>query len=325
MQELMKITQASRRFDISPRTLRYYEEMGLIKSIRLPDYAYRSYDESNVLRLSQIVLLRKLRIPIKQIGELLESDDAVEAITLFQRHADAIRGEIDALETLREILHALMERLREIQSIRLGDHLLSDATVRALIQSVPDETVKRKEVRTMNDLNQADAALGKLRNVRIVYLPPATVAASHFIGDDPEDIAGEQIKQFALDVDIVRIKPDVRMYGFNHPNPVDETNAHGYEFWITIPDDLNVPEPLMKRKFEGGLFAAHAIKMGDFHEWGWLDEWVRTNGEYVYRGDGSPENMFGSLEEHLNAYTYLKSGGGSEFVQLDLLIPVRKQ
>lgn len=320
---LSTISQLSRQFDVSPRTLRYYEQIGLIESTREQDYAYRMYDNRNIVRLGQIVLLRKLRIPIKQIGELLHSDDAVRAIMIFKEHVRGISGEMEALDTLRGILQTLIERLNEIQSIKLREHLLNDENIRSLIRAIPEEPSKLKEVQRMSDLNQADQALGKLHDVRIIYLPPATVAASHFIGNEPEDVAGEQIYRFAQEADIARIKPDVRLYGFNHPNPADETGAHGYEFWLTIPDDLEVPPPLQKKRFEGGLYAAHMIKMGDFHEWAWLDQWVRTNKEYAYRGNGSPENMFDSLEEHLNVYTYLK-GGQQGLEQLDLLIPVKK-
>ncbi len=347
MTQLSTITQLTRLYGVSPRTLRYYESIGLIASVRPDGYAYRTYDERNCARIGQIVLLRKLRIPVRQIAELLQSGDAMHAVDVFQGHVRELGAQIGALETLRGILSALIEQLRHATGVRFADRLLSDDTIRALIESVPGDAPKlrngflaesadgdrffesappTKEDITMSELNQAGETLGKLTDVRIVYLPPATVAASHFIGDEPENVAGDRIDAFAKAVGIVSLKPDVRLYGFNHPNPVDETNAHGYEFWLTIPDDLDVPTPLAKKRFEGGLFAAHMIRMGDFQEWAWLDTWVRTNGEYTYRGDGSPENMFGSLEEHLNAYTHFKAGGmNAEFVQLDLLIPVRKK
>lgn len=53
MSELIKIRDMANRYDLSARTLRYYEDMGLIKSVRREDYAYRLYDEANVKRLEQ--------------------------------------------------------------------------------------------------------------------------------------------------------------------------------------------------------------------------------------------------------------------------------
>ena len=46
MNELVKIKELSSRYEISARTLRYYEDMGLIISTRKDDYAYRLYDET---------------------------------------------------------------------------------------------------------------------------------------------------------------------------------------------------------------------------------------------------------------------------------------
>ncbi len=62
MGELIKIREMSMQYGISARALKYYEEMGLIRSIRSDDYAYRLYDDAAVQRLEQILILRKLNI-----------------------------------------------------------------------------------------------------------------------------------------------------------------------------------------------------------------------------------------------------------------------
>ena len=41
MNDLVKIRDMTTKYDLSARTLRYYEDMGLIKSTRSEDYAYR--------------------------------------------------------------------------------------------------------------------------------------------------------------------------------------------------------------------------------------------------------------------------------------------
>lgn len=48
MNKLVKIRDITAQYDLSARTLRYYEDMGLIQSIRSDDYAYRLYDEAAV-------------------------------------------------------------------------------------------------------------------------------------------------------------------------------------------------------------------------------------------------------------------------------------
>jgi DNA-binding transcriptional MerR regulator len=48
---LIKIREVSLKYDISARALKYYEDMGLLKSTKSKDYAYRVYDENAIRRL----------------------------------------------------------------------------------------------------------------------------------------------------------------------------------------------------------------------------------------------------------------------------------
>ena len=73
MNKLIKIRDVTAKYDLSARTLRYYEDMGLIQSIRHDDYAYRLYDEAAVKRLEQILILRRLNISIQDIGRIFRA------------------------------------------------------------------------------------------------------------------------------------------------------------------------------------------------------------------------------------------------------------
>ncbi|MDR2957647.1 MAG: hypothetical protein LBU61_05655 [Coriobacteriales bacterium] len=59
----------------------------------------------------------------------------------------------------------------------------------------------------MNDSNKANAEPIKLtdKDVRIVYLPPAVVAAHQYEGDDPEHNVAKVIDRFVLDNDLPNI------------------------------------------------------------------------------------------------------------------------
>lgn len=325
--ELQTISQISKLFNISTRTLRYYEQIGLIQPIKKEDFAYRTYDEDTVMRLQQIIVLRKLRIPLKQIAEILKSDDTAVAINAFRQNLAEIEDEITALSTIKSVIQAFLERLH-LQNDAL--RLLDDESLLDIVDSLTTSKISFKEDKTMDDLKKAEEKLNRItdRDVRIVYLPPATVAASHYIGDEPEHITGKAIDKFVIENDLPNIYPGLRIYGFNHPNPVDETNYHGYEIWVTIPDDMEVPAPLVKKHFTGGLYAAHMIPIGAFEEWGWLNEWVRTSDKYDYNliNDGG-ECMYGLLEEHLNYRNNVSKfiGGVWENFQLDLLIPIKEK
>lgn len=323
--ELLTIRQVSKTFGLSTRTLRYYEQIGLLQSVKKDEYAYRAYDEAAVRRLRQVVVLKKLRIPLKQIKDILEKQDTAAALDTFIKKADEIQSEIDALSTLKEILNAFIARLRESSKVTPRLDLLSDEVLVRLAETLTLTEIAKEE-NTMEELNQADLRLTKLNDVRIVYLPPATVAASHYIGESPEDHAGQMLNEFIEKSGLLHKKPDARHYGFNHPNPSCDKPVYGYEMWVTIPEDMEVPAPLVKKHFPGGLYAAHMIPFGNFSEWRSLIEWAHQNDKYApnMTEDGG-ECMYGLIEETLNFRNRSLSGAGMEGLQLDLLCPIKEK
>ncbi|MNP48734.1 hypothetical protein D3C76_1428710 [compost metagenome] len=87
---------------------------------------------------------------------------------------------------------------------------------------------------------------------------------------------------------------------------------------------MEVHEPFVKKKFPGGLYAAHMIPMGNFEEWGWLMDWVKNSNEYEPNW-GDPDCMNGSMEEHLNYMNqyHLSNEEMDKCMQLDLLLPIK--
>ncbi len=319
---LMTIRQVSTAFDVSARTLRYYEQIGLLWSRRPDDYAYRVYDELAVERLRQILLLRRLRIPLKQIRDLLTRQEINPVIELLQRRLSDIEAEARDLKGLRDILAILIHRLKAY-------------AVRLRMQSKPEDGALLELFRAIDTVYETEEkengevplmSPGKLTDVRILTLPPATVAASHFIGDNPEGHASELLDRFVIAERLWERKPDLRHFGFNHPNPSENNPVYGYEMWVTIPDDLEVPAPLEKKYFPGGLYAAHKIEFPNFGEWSDLMAWAHASPDYEPDLlDDNGERMFGLLEEHLNYVLRVQEGSGEDNMQLDLLFPVKRR
>ena len=326
-QELLTVTEVSRSLGLSTRILRHYEGLGLVESRRRDGYAYRVYDQEAVRRLRQIVILRKLRLPLKQIKRILDDSSAQTAIQVFQEKIAELDQEAGAYTVMRDILQELLQALKSRYWLPAGPVLLDDAQLLGLVESLPSPNLQLKEesAQKMEDLNRAEETAGKLKNVRIVHLPASTVAAAHYVGPDPEDHAGAMIAGFTREKKLWETGSSMRLYGFNHPNPPPEGGEYGYEFWVTIPDDMDVPAPLEKKHFPGGTYAAHCIQMGNFHEWQWLFGWAYESEEYEINGSGSPEDMYGCLEEHLNYFDHILATpeGEPACTQLDLLLPVK--
>jgi DNA-binding transcriptional MerR regulator/DNA gyrase inhibitor GyrI len=324
--KLMTISEVSKVFNVSTRMLRYYEQIGLLPSQRKEDYAYRVYDENAVRRLQYIIVLRKLQISLKQIALIFKTPEQIRIIEIFQKNIAELNDQITALNTIRDVLKIFVSRLNESTGTTIKLDLLRDADIIKVVEPLTLSRINFKEERSMEELNKANEALGKLRNVRIVLLPPCTVASYHFVGENPEETVGDVVDKFVREIKLYEKKPDARMFGFNHPNPSPNKPHHGYEDWVTILDDMEVPAPLVKKRFEGGMYAAHTIAFPDFHEWKLLSKWVEESDKYApnYSEQGE-EIMSGCLEEHLN-WIYSSHMGWPENGidgHIDLLLPIK--
>ena len=323
---MLTITEVSRTHQVSARMLRYYEQQGLISSRRIQDYAYRVYDEENISRLRLILVLRRLRVPLNSIAVILSSGDADEAVRVLREKIAEIEEEQRALQAIREMLTLFVERIGLGQSAAQRLALLGDDALLSAVNALGLSSTTLKEKTLMTDLQSADNARWKNLNVRYVMLPETTVAAFHFIGPDPEEHVNDLAAAFVRESRLFTLKPDARMFGFNHPNPSPDREHYGYEVWITIPRDMVVPAPGAKKTMPGGLYAAHTIDFPNFHEWQWLMAWGEHSTAYIPAGSGTPEDMFGGLEEHLNWVHSAQTGGASDVpVRVDLLLPIRKR
>jgi len=113
---LMKIGDVTGKFGISHRSLHYWESVGILKSSRA-DNDYRYYDEQNLLKIKQIVLLRKLRLSIPSIQEIFTSDKLSKIIAVFADHLDDTKRESEQLNALGVILRQLLNMLKDRQDM----------------------------------------------------------------------------------------------------------------------------------------------------------------------------------------------------------------
>src|SRR5215831_446298 len=88
----------ARLAQVSVRTLRHYDNLGLLKPSHVdPLTGYRYYAPGQVLRLHRILVLRDLGVPLSQIGQLVNDHVTVEQLRgiLRLRQAEA-RARLDA-------------------------------------------------------------------------------------------------------------------------------------------------------------------------------------------------------------------------------------
>jgi effector-binding domain-containing protein len=89
---MFKIGEFSRLSQVPVKTLRYYDEIGLLKPAKVDRFtSYRYYSAEQLPRLNRILALKDLGLALTQIGELLDGDLPPEQIRgmLRLQQADA--------------------------------------------------------------------------------------------------------------------------------------------------------------------------------------------------------------------------------------------
>lgn len=84
---------------VSARTLRYYDEIGILKPARINSSGYRIYGQTEVDRLQQILFYRELEVSLEDIGEILSTPDfkRTDALKEHRMKLTAKRKQIDLL------------------------------------------------------------------------------------------------------------------------------------------------------------------------------------------------------------------------------------
>lgn len=91
---------------VSIRTLRYYDEIGLLKPTELTEAGYRLYDNKALEKLQEILFFRELDIPLTNIKKIMDHPDYdKEQVLLAQK---------SLLEQKRNRLNGIIELITDV-------------------------------------------------------------------------------------------------------------------------------------------------------------------------------------------------------------------
>jgi DNA-binding transcriptional MerR regulator len=114
-QELRGIQEVADSLDVTTRTLRFYEDKGLIQPVRVG--GTRVYTRRDVARLQLILRGKRLGFSLREIEEFLDLYDAdPEHIEQMRRLAERVHERVDELEAQRAALDQTLTELREIEA-----------------------------------------------------------------------------------------------------------------------------------------------------------------------------------------------------------------
>lgn len=127
MNRQKQIGEVARELGINPKTIRYYEEIGIIPKAQRTETDYRIYGQADIDRLAFILRARALEFSLDDIGEILALRENGEAPCLYV--TELVQQQI---ATIDDKVAALIQLRRELEEIDRA------------AQSLPRESIANK-------------------------------------------------------------------------------------------------------------------------------------------------------------------------------------
>lgn len=113
------IGQLAEQSGMSSRTLRYYEDLGILAPQRGPN-GYRLYAERDERRLAQVMAMRACGLPLGTIARLLQDPDASVHAALLD-HLRTLRAQGKSLKAALQRTQAAIDALERIDTMKTED------------------------------------------------------------------------------------------------------------------------------------------------------------------------------------------------------------
>jgi MerR family copper efflux transcriptional regulator len=115
--EPMTIGQAAQRSGVPPKTIRYYESIGLVSPAARGENRYRAYSDKEIEVLRFISRARDLGFSLSEIEQLLalyrdRNRPSREVKRLALRHIDDLERKIGELKAIKKALQHLVQKCR---------------------------------------------------------------------------------------------------------------------------------------------------------------------------------------------------------------------
>jgi len=145
---------------VSTRTLRYYDQIGLLKPTRDSANEYRIYNENEVDTLQQILLYRELGVSLDKIKALLTAPDYDRAKTL-QNHLAELKQKRNRIDLLIDNVTKTINAIKGVMTMN------DQEKFEGFAQNLIDENEQKygQEIRKKYGDSAVDASNAKLKGM----------------------------------------------------------------------------------------------------------------------------------------------------------------
>lgn len=145
---------------VSPRTLRYYDEIGLLKPKRIGTSGYRIYGSHEVDRLQQILFYKTLGLGLSEILKILDAE-GFDSLLALKSHREQLLDEKRRIEALLGTVEKTIEEKEGVRAMK--DNEKFEGFMERKIEE--NETHYGKEIRERYGDEAIDLSNKKLKDM----------------------------------------------------------------------------------------------------------------------------------------------------------------
>ena len=189
------IQEIARIANTTSRTLRHYDEVGLVPPTRVGDNGYRYYDRAALVRLQRVLMLREMGLGIPAIAEMLA--DQADDVTALESHLVWLKESQDRIARQVASVQKTIDQLTGKEQIMAQD--MPDAMFDGFDHTVFKEEVERRWGREAYESgdswwgSKTDAEKAAWKAALAALQADWAAAASR--GDDPAGDAAQALAQ----------------------------------------------------------------------------------------------------------------------------------
>ncbi len=132
------IGDVARLTGLTARTLRHYDEIGLLHPFRIGANGYRWYGRTQLRRLQRILLLRELGLPLAEIRAILDGES--DELAFLLQHRDRLNAERMRLEQVIDTIGRTIDDIRGVRQLEDKDFFVG---LKRRTQELETELVSR--------------------------------------------------------------------------------------------------------------------------------------------------------------------------------------
>lgn len=199
---------------VSIRTLRYYDEIGLLKPTELTEAGYRLYDNKALEKLQEIMFFRELEIPLVDIKKIMDDPDYDKEQVLLTQKA--------LLEQKRNRLNGIIELITDVMK---GVNTMSfEAFTNEDIQKIIDHTLEYMSKESVDEQVRKYGSMEKYREYLTSGLTNEQAVADLLKWYGSKEKAMEAVMQASGDTEKIKQDQDENVQIYKQFMEAKETN-----------------------------------------------------------------------------------------------------